>query len=209
VEFALFIAPAPPDLAESCRPTNGFACILKATAFFDTEREATAALSLLEQCPAAQRCLIKELNRPASFDSLLNLGSRFWPERHRYSVDTLWSNFAPAQPLAVARDHFLHAPSPKSLVLCAFSTGTGDNCARLPEAAFSLTAKALLLCYAIWDQPGDDTANATWHRELMAALDPRTRSVNGCFPSSARSVSMGRWLRKGAISAQRCFPPLH
>lgn len=170
VEFTLFIAPAPPGLAESCRSANGFACILKATAFLDTEREAAAALSFLEQCPVA-RCLTKEVNRPASFDSLLTLGSRFWPERHRYRVDTLWSDSPPAQLLAIARDHFLHAPSFKSLALCTFSTGAGDYLARFPDAAFSLTAKMLLLCYAIWDQPDDDTANATWHRELMAALD--------------------------------------
>jgi FAD/FMN-containing dehydrogenase len=172
VEFTLFIAPAPPDLAEPRRSASGFVCILSATAFLDTEREATATLGLLEHCPVAHRCLTKEVNRPASFDTLLDLGSRLWPERHRYMADTLWSDSPPAQPLAIAREHFLRAPSPKSLALCAFSTGAGDNLARLPGAAFSMTAKTLLLCYAIWDQPGDDTANVVWHREMMAALDP-------------------------------------
>jgi FAD/FMN-containing dehydrogenase len=171
VELTLFIAPAPPDLAQTCRSANGFICILNATAFLDTEREATATLSLLEQCPVADRCLTREVNRPISFNSLLNLGNRLWPERHRYMVDTLWSDSPPAQPLAIAREHFLRAPSPKSLALCTFSTGGGDNFAGLPDAACSVPAKMLLLCYAIWEQPGDDTADTVWHREMMAALD--------------------------------------
>ena len=170
VELTLFIAPAPPDLAEPCRLSNGFVCILNATAFVDTEREATAALSLLERCPVAHRCLEKEVNRTNSFDSLLNLGATLWPERHRYLADTLWSNSPPSQALAVAQDFFLRAPSPKSLAVCQFSTG--DNPAVLPDAAFSMTAGTLLLCYAIWERPGDDAANAAWHREMITALDP-------------------------------------
>jgi FAD/FMN-containing dehydrogenase len=35
-----------------------------------------------------------------------------------------------------------------------------------------MTARALLLCYAIWERPADNTANAAWHRETIAALDP-------------------------------------
>ena len=170
VELTLFIAPAPPDLAEPCRLSNGFVCILNATAFVDTVREATATLSLFERCPVAHRCLKKEVNRTDSFDSLLNLGGTLWPERHRAMADTLWSNTPPSQPLSVARDFFLRAPSPKSLAVCAFSTG--DNPAVLPDAAFSMMAGTLLLCYAIWEHPGDDVANAAWHREMITALDP-------------------------------------
>ncbi|MGQ0696467.1 MAG: FAD-binding oxidoreductase, partial [Nitrospiraceae bacterium] len=170
VELTLFIAPAPPDLAELCRLSNGFVCILNATTFVDTEREAIAALSLLERCPVAHRCLKKEVNRTDSIDSLLNLGGMLWPERHRSMADTLWSNSPSSQPLAVARDFFLRAPSPKSLAVCVFSTG--DNPAVLPDAVFSMTAGTLLLCYSIWERPGDDAANAAWHREMIAALDP-------------------------------------
>lgn len=172
VELALFIAPAPPDLAEQCGSTNGFVGILSATAFLDTEREATAALSPLGSCPVAHECLKKEVNQPNSFASLLDLGGVLWPERHRYLADTLWSDSPPARLLAVLREHFLRAPSPKSLAVCAFSTGAGDNAAVLPDVAFSMTAKTLFLCYAIWERPDDDVANTVWHRETMASLDP-------------------------------------
>jgi FAD/FMN-containing dehydrogenase len=35
-----------------------------------------------------------------------------------------------------------------------------------------MTADTLLLCYAIWERPGGDTANAAWHRKTIAAMDP-------------------------------------
>jgi FAD/FMN-containing dehydrogenase len=171
VELALFIAPAPPDLVEPCRSANGFVGILSATAFLNTQRESFAALTFLQENFPLQPCLRREVNRADSFDSLLTLGGMLWPERHRALADTLWSNAPPPQPLAILRDYFLRAPSPKSLALCAFSTGAADK-APLPDAAFSMTARSLLLCYAIWEQPGDDAANASWHREMMAALDP-------------------------------------
>ena len=171
VELTLFIAPAPPDLAEQCRPGNGFVGILSATAFLDAEKEATTALRLLESCPVARECLKKEINQPTPLDALLDMGGMLWPERHRYLADTLWSDSPPAQPLATVREHFLRAPSPKSLALCVFSTGDGNGNAVLPDAAFSMRARTLLLCYAIWERPEDDAANAAWHRETIAALD--------------------------------------
>ena len=172
VELTVFIAPAPPDLAEQCKSTNGFVGILSATAFLDTERDATAALSLLESCPVAHECLKQGVNQPNSFEALLDLGGMLWPERHRYLADTIWSDAPPAQLLAIVREHFMRAPSTKSLAVCALSTGAGDSVAVLPDVAFSMTAKTLLLCYAIWERPDNDAANAAWHRETIEALDP-------------------------------------
>lgn len=171
VELTLFIAAAPPDLAGHCRSSNGFVGILSATAFLDTAREATETLGLLENCPVAHECLRKEVNQPTPLDALLDLGGMLWPERHRYLCDTLWSDSPPAQQLATVHDRFLQAPSPKSLALCVFSTGAKGAAAALPDGAFSMMARTLLLCYAIWERAEDDPANAAWHRETVAALD--------------------------------------
>src|SRR5262249_29075833 len=171
-ELTIFLAPAPPTLAERCRSSNGFVCIVSATAFVDTQSEAAAALGPLESCPVARACLQKELHLPTPIDALLDMGSMLWPERHRYLADTLWSNSPPAAVLATLRDHFLRAPSAKSLAVFVFSTGAEGHAPPLPDAAFSMTGSALLLCYAIWERPEDDTANGAWHRKTIAALDP-------------------------------------
>jgi FAD/FMN-containing dehydrogenase len=172
VELTIFCAQAPPAFAERCLSSNGFVCILSATAFLDTPSEAAATLSLLETCPAIHECLEKEVNQPTPLGALLDMGGRFWPERHRYLADTLWSNSPPAQQLSTVRDSFLQAPSRKSLALFAFSTGVEGGAAVLPDAAFSMTAGTLLLCYAIWERLEEDIANAAWHRETIAALYP-------------------------------------
>jgi FAD/FMN-containing dehydrogenase len=171
VELTIFVAPAPPALAERCRTGNGFVAVVGATAFLDGGREAAAALGLLESCPIVHECLHKEVNQPTPFDALLDMGGVLWPERHRYLVDTLWSDSPPAEQLATVRDYFLRAPSPKSLALCVFATGPGGRAAALPDAAFSMTARTLLLCYAIWERPEGTAANTGWHREMIAALD--------------------------------------
>jgi len=172
VELTIFFAPAPPALAERCRVSNGFACILSATAFVDTQSEATAILSILDSCPVSHECLGKELNQLTPFDTLFEMGGMLWPGRRHYLADTLWSNSSPAKLLATLRDRFLHAPSPQSLAVLVFSSGVDGVASPLPDAAFSMTAKTLLLCYAIWERPAENAANAAWHQETIAALDP-------------------------------------
>lgn len=171
VELTMFCAQAPPAFADRCRSSNGFVCILSATAFLDTRSEAAATLGLLENCPVLSQCLGKEILQPTSLDVLLQMGELLWPERHRCLADTIWSNSPPAQLLSAVRENFRQAPSRESLAVCVFSTGAEDNDAVLPDAAFSMTAKILLLCYAIWERPDDDDLNAVWHRETIAALD--------------------------------------
>ncbi len=172
VELSIFCAQAPPALAERCRSSNGFICIVSATAFLDTQGEAADTLRLLETCPVLPDCLGKDVLQPGSLDLLLDKGGMWWPERHRCLADSRWSNSPSAQQLATVRDYFLRAPSTKSLALCAFTTGAEGSAVGLPDAAFSMTARTLLLCYAIWEHPEDDGVNAVWHRETIAALDP-------------------------------------
>lgn len=171
VELTIFVAAAPPALAERCAASNGFVAILSATAFLGSTSEAVETLRILEGGPLSDACLQKEANQPTPITVLHEMGAMLWPERHRYLADTLWSDSPPAQLLATARDHFLRAPSSKSLAVCVLATGPESN-PPLPEAAFSMAARTAFLGYAIWEQPEHDAANKAWHREMFAALDP-------------------------------------
>jgi FAD/FMN-containing dehydrogenase len=171
VELTIFVAAAPPTLAERCVSSNGFVAILSATVFLDTTTEAVETLALLEGGPLAHECLHKEVNQLTPIDALHDMGAMLWPERHRYRADTLWSNSPPARLLATVRDHFLRAPSPKSLAVCVLATGREKSMAALPDAAFSMAAGTAFLCYAIWERPEDDAANGAWHRETITAMD--------------------------------------
>lgn len=171
VELAILFAPAPPALAERCRPGNGFVCIVSATAFVDTVNEAVAALGAVNDCPVADERLEEEVNLSTPLGVLLDMGGTLLPERHRYLADTLWTNSSPATVLGTLRDHFMRAPSSKSLAVFVRTTGADRGVSPLPDGAYSMTASALLLCYAIWERPEDDAANAAWHREAISALD--------------------------------------
>ncbi len=168
VELTIFIAAAPPAIASRCRSNNGFACVVSASAFVNSQEEAASVLSMLHSCPALNACLLKEPNLPTPIDALHDVGAMLWPEGHRYLADTLWTNSPPGEPLGALRDHFVYAPSPKSLAVFAMSTGDRRP---LPDAAYSMGGDALLLCYAIWERPEEDAANAAWHRATITALD--------------------------------------
>jgi hypothetical protein len=170
VELTIFLAPAPPPLAEACRVSNGFVGILSATAFANNENETAATLGILESCPVPNEGLLRDANLSTPLNALLDLGGMLWPEGHRYLADTLWSDAPPAQQLSTLRDCFLRAPSPKAVAVLAFPTGTNSMPPPL-DAAFSMMGRTPLLCYAIWERAEDDNANAARHRETVAALD--------------------------------------
>jgi len=166
-ELTIFVAAAPATIAERCRASNGLVCLVSVTVFAGSANEAASALGILDTCPVARDCLLREANLATPIDALHDV-SALWPEDHRYLADTLWTN-SPSQVLATARDHFLRAPSAKSFMILVFTTGA--EAASFPDAAYSMTADALALCYAIWERPEHDQANTAWHRAMITALD--------------------------------------
>jgi FAD/FMN-containing dehydrogenase len=168
VELTIIISPAPPPITDQCQSANGLACIVSGTAFVDSTSEAAATLSILDSCPASRDCLLQEPNLPTPIDVLHDACATFWPERHRFLADTLWTN-SPAKVLATSRDHFMRAPSSKSSGVFVFSTGKDRS--PFPDGAYSMTGDALMLCYAVWERSEDDAANTAWHRAMTAQLD--------------------------------------
>ncbi len=193
VELTVMIAAAPPALADRCRSGNGFAMLVSATAFAASANEAASDLEALDSCPAADACLLKEANLPTPIDALLDMGGMAWPERHHFLADTLWTDSSLGEVLASARDRFLEAPSAKSLLVSVPLTGER---APLPDAAYSMSADALLLCYAVWDDESDG-ANARWHRATTAALD---RFAVGHYVGESDIAADPR-------RAERCYAP--
>ena len=114
----------------------------------------------VKNCPISSDCLQKELNLPTPLEALLEVGGALWPEHHRYLADTLWTNSPPATVLATLRDHFTLAPSPKSQTTFVLSTGKDRDSSPLPDGAYSMTGDALMLCYAIWERPEDESLTA-------------------------------------------------
>lgn len=172
VEFTLYLASAPPSVADRCEKV----CILSATAFADSNEEAAEALSALATCPL-EDCLMKDLHASTPFEILFDNADKFWPEGKRYAVDTMWSASPPLEVLAIIQDHFTTAPSAHSMILCPILPSPTDA-PPLPDAAFSMVAPVYAGCYSIWEEAGKDGANIEWLRTLMTALEPL---AVGCY----------------------------
>lgn len=172
-EVSVFMVPAPPDLAAAAEPDNGYVCLLSAAAFVDTRDEARAALAVLDESPVLDECVKIERDQLTSIDSLLEPSLTLWPEGWRYLADTAWSD-TPAEMLRRTRDHYLRAPSRRSFGSTWFSTGAEGIAAPHPDAAFSMTGRTLTLCYAAWEEAGQDEVNRRWHRAMMDDLDELT-----------------------------------
>ncbi|QLE70403.1 FAD-binding oxidoreductase [Streptomyces rectiverticillatus] len=141
------------------------------TAFAATREEALAALSSAESCPFAGSTVLRQEPEPTSFTRLhLGVGAA-WSSVHRYAADTLWSEESYETQLNRMADAVAHAPSGKSLVLAPVEPVSEDP-ALLRNMAFSPLGESYLVCYAIWDDPAADAANAQWLRDTMASADP-------------------------------------
>jgi FAD/FMN-containing dehydrogenase len=163
-------------VSRPARPSPGsgreWACVVVATTFAGSTEEGKSALAPLLRGLPARECLSTTLHRPASFLALFDGMDALFPARHRYLAEALWSDAEPDELVDVACRHIVRAPSAKSLVLCPILPPPGVAPA-LPDAAFSMTARSTLLCYAVWDDPEQDQANRAWHRNLVSALEPR------------------------------------
>jgi FAD binding domain len=173
VELSIVLLSAPAELADQCASFGGKLCMVSATAFADTTAESVAALGQLETCPALRDCLAKSCAVATPFETLFDISGRMWPEGHRYLVEAKWSQSPLPEILLALSDHFVDAPSAKTVVLLALYPGWADG---IPDfdAAFSKVARAYGGPWTIWQDEADDEANRAWHRKTVALLRPFT-----------------------------------
>jgi FAD/FMN-containing dehydrogenase len=176
VEFTLYLASAPPSVADRYEKV----CILSATAFAHSDEEATEALSAFATCPL-EDSVSKDLHASTPFEALFDNADRFWPEGKRYAVDTMWHSSPPSEVLAIIQDRFATAPSAHSMILCPILPSPADA-PPLPDAAFSMVASGYVGCYSIWEEARQDEVNIRWLRTLMRALEPL---AVGCYVGEA------------------------
>ncbi|GAA3032863.1 FAD-binding oxidoreductase [Streptomyces olivoverticillatus] len=141
------------------------------TAFAATHEEALAALAPAEACPLVGSAVSRQPPEPTSFARLHEGADAAWPSAHRYAADTLWSQETYETQLSRIADAVVRAPSGKSLVLAPVEP-VSEEPRLLRSMAFSPLGESYLVCYAIWNDPSEDGANAQWLREAMALADP-------------------------------------
>jgi FAD/FMN-containing dehydrogenase len=169
VETAFALTPSGPPTPTA---PSGPRITVGAVTFAATRAEALQALAPLADCPFTELALARQQPEPTSFAALHEGAAADWPPAYRYATDTLWSSESYETQLTRIADSVAHAPSGKSLVLAPVLPVSQDP-ALLRNMAFSPLGESYLVCYAIWDDPSADEANARWLRDAMASVDPQ------------------------------------
>jgi FAD/FMN-containing dehydrogenase len=197
VELVLLCVAAPAHLTKQ----HSRVCTVTATAFARSHQEALAALQPIAACPV-EGALAREVNAPASFDSLFGVMDAAFPDGKRCAMDTLWLAGDAGELLARAAAQYERAPSPRSLLLCVVPPPPPADAPPLPDCAFSMVGPVNLGCYAIWDEESADEENVAWLRRTTAALSDATigyyvgeTDFDAGESRSRRSFSEANWQR--------------
>jgi FAD/FMN-containing dehydrogenase len=157
---------APPPL----RDVTAKVAMGVATVFAETLGEAIATLTKVASLAPAG-ALDAHLFMPTPFHVLYEIIGQFFPEGHRYAVDTFWSGADNGGVLARLAAETARAPSPRS-----FSLGVvlppSAMAQPMPDVAFSMAGPVFTAAYSIWEDAAADDVNHAWIRNLAKAMAP-------------------------------------
>jgi FAD/FMN-containing dehydrogenase len=168
VEFTFMASSAPPPLADKVsKIATGIA-----TVFADTPEEATATLGRVAALAPSGALDIQQFI-PTPFDVLYAIIGQFFPEGHRYAVDTFWSGHDNDGVLAQLAAETARAPSPRTFSLGVVLPPSALD-KPMPDVAFSMAGPVFAAAYSIWDDPAADEANHAWIRLVGKVMAPTT-----------------------------------
>lgn len=168
VEFTFMTSSAPPPLSEKVsKVVTGIA-----TVFAHTAEEASAILGKIASL-APSGALDMQQYIPTPFDVLYAIIGQFFPEGHRYAVDTFWSGPDNYGVLVKLANETAKAPSPRSFSLGVVLPPPALE-QPMPDAAFSMAGPVFACAYSIWEDPAADDANRAWISQVARVMAPTT-----------------------------------
>jgi len=168
--------------------------VVGATAFEDSEAEARRALAPVADAPEGAVHAEHHVHTP--MDALFESMGNAFPVGHRYAADALWVDAEPAKYLGKLCAPDLVPPSPRSMVLVAIPPAPEPG-ATPPDMAFSMSARAFVGAYSVWQDVEADAENVAWVRAVGRQLGPVTAGYY------VGEVEFGR----SGDRARRCFAP--
>jgi FAD/FMN-containing dehydrogenase len=166
VEFTFKAASAPPQLADRASKV----VIGIATVFAHTAEEAAATLGTIASLAPAGALHIQE-RISMSFEALYAITAQFYPEGHRYAVDTFWSGPDNEDVLAKLAAETAKAPSARSFSLGVVLPPSVPE-RPMPDTAFSMAGAVFACSYSIWEDPAADDRNQAWIRQVAKVMAP-------------------------------------
>ncbi|MFF7988091.1 FAD-binding oxidoreductase [Streptomyces sp. NPDC007901] len=177
-----------------------------AAVFCDSASEADDSLRLLFDRQPAGSEVVGAIHATETLSGLLEASSPLLPEGRRYSGDALWSDATLGTLLESVALAAADAPSEHSVILVCPSPPTLQS--HMPDAAFSVTGKTLVLPYAAWEDRTADDQNRQWLSDLTSGLKPFTHGhyvgeadLVGDPSRSVRSFAPAHWQKLQSLRA--------
>jgi FAD/FMN-containing dehydrogenase len=134
--------------------------------FADSERDAEAALALLDTCPARGDALLAIPYAPTELPDWYDAVMHAYPDGHRYATDNMWTS-APAADLLPGIHRIADSlpPSPSHFLWLNWGPSPPRE-----DMAYSLESETYLALYAVWADARDDATHSRWPVSNMAAM---------------------------------------
>jgi FAD/FMN-containing dehydrogenase len=143
----------------------------------DDEREARAALELLQSCPVIDRAKLNVPYIEVALEDLYAGVHSSYPDEHRYGVDNMWTHAPVADLLGgLRRIAETLPPAPSHMLWMNWGPGATAAPAR-PDMAYSVEDDTYIALYAVWQDERDDTANVAWATERMREMEPHASGI--------------------------------
>jgi len=149
---------------------KGWIFKVSAVAFGDTDKDALAALDLLDKLPVMKKSIQTDAKDELSFKALFDGADVAWPSGLRSKVENLSYNVPPEEVLASVRDLWLETPSWRSAFTLVVSTGKKNFLHSNPDVALSMDGCSYGGMWIMWKDASEDTANIEWNKKAAAAL---------------------------------------
>lgn len=143
----------------------------------DDEREARAALELLQSCPVIARAKLNVPYIEVGLEDLYAGVHASYPDEHRYGVDNMWTH-APIADLLPGLRRIAETlpPAPSHMLWMNWGPGATAAPAR-SDMAYSIEDDTYIALYAVWQDERDDTANVAWATERMREMEPHASGI--------------------------------
>jgi FAD/FMN-containing dehydrogenase len=141
-------------------------------ALFDTDEEATAALDILESCPARDVALQADVAVPTTLDSLYELIDSMASDDQAYAGDSLWTDAEADELVPAFRRMVMEMPTASSFVLWWPWIPQP-----FPNAALSISGKTYISPFVAWVDPAEEERYKSWPAEQVGRVEHLSKGI--------------------------------
>ncbi|HXR28496.1 MAG TPA: FAD-binding oxidoreductase [Solirubrobacteraceae bacterium] len=145
--------------------------VLTGPVLVDSEREARAALALLESCPVRDRARAAVPYAEVGIADLYAGSRTVYPDAHRYCADNMWTH-APVEELlpGLRRIGETMPGAPSHMLWMNWGPGLTPAPERT-DMAYSVEDDTYIALYSVWKDPTEDEPNVAWATERMREME--------------------------------------